>query len=198
MNFLAHAFLSFGNNEVLVGNLIADSVKGKPSILYPDDIRLGITLHRAIDHYTDNHPVYKESLNRIKPTYARFSGIITDIYYDHFLAYNWTKYSDEALEQFATHCYETLSLNYEILPERSKQILPYMKNQNWFVGYANMSGLQKVFDGMSRRIKHPTFMENALTELKEHYAELESDFHLFFPELITYAENKLISLGENS
>ena len=195
LNFLAHAFLSFGNTEVLIGNLIADSVKGKPPLHYSDNIRAGIIIHREIDHFTDNHPIYKRSLNQIKPTYKRFSGIIIDIFYDHFLAHNWTMYSDEPLEEFADNCYETLYRNFEILPEKSKHILPFMKNQNWFVSYANMAGLQKVFDGMSRRIKHPTFMENSLTELREHYVDLEGDFHLFFNELICFSNERLLELG---
>ncbi len=198
MNFLAHAHLSFNNTEILIGNLIADSVKGKPSETYSKDIRIGISLHRAIDHFTDNHEVYKQSLYKIRPTYMKFSGIIMDIYYDHFLASLWQNYSELPLDQFAAHCYQTLYDHYAILPERSQYILPFMKKQNWFVAYANMAGLQKVFDGMSKRIVHPTMMENSLTELQLHYSELQEEFQIFFPELTAFAKTRLEFLRENA
>ena len=55
MNYLAHAYLSFGNPAWVTGNLISDYVKGRKRFDYPLNIQQGISLHRAIDEYTDSH-----------------------------------------------------------------------------------------------------------------------------------------------
>ena len=56
MNYLAHAFLSFNDSGLLIGNMISDFVKGKKQFDYTPDIQKGIRLHRMIDTYTDAHP----------------------------------------------------------------------------------------------------------------------------------------------
>ena len=188
MNFLAHAFLSGSNDQLLIGNLIADAVKGDHIDRYSEDIRKGITLHRSIDSYTDLHPLFIRSKSRIQSEYGKFSGVVIDIYYDHFLALTWSDYSDTDLSEYALHVYELMLRNYEILPPRSKRVLPYMIIHNWLVGYSRFQDLQWVFNGMSRRAKkYKSGMENAVHSLKNNYEPLKEDFELFFPDMISYA-----------
>ena len=91
MNFLAHAHLSGENDEILFGNFIADAVKGKQMEKYETDVQAGIRLHRQIDTFTDNHAVVRRSVNRVRSEYGRYSGVVMDIYYDHFLAKDWNQ-----------------------------------------------------------------------------------------------------------
>jgi len=100
MNFLAHIYLSGDNEQVKIGNFMADSIKGKKYLKYPGDLQKGIILHRAIDYYTDTHPVFKQSTQKLFPEYGHYSGIIVDIFYDHFLASNWKKYSEVPLKEY--------------------------------------------------------------------------------------------------
>jgi len=151
MNFLAHAALSGSDDELLIGNFIADAVKGNNLVHFPEGIRKGIRLHREIDAFTDQHPVFIRSTERLQPDYGRYSGVIVDIYYDHFLASCYADYFEEDLSEFALHVYGLMLRNYSLLPAKSKRILPYMIIHNWLVGYANFSDLQWVFNGMSRR-----------------------------------------------
>ena len=109
MNFLAHLFLSGENDDIIIGNFIADAVKGRYIEKYNEKIRYGIKLHREIDNYTDNHPVFKQSRKRLLHKYHKFSGVIVDMYYDHFLAVNWSDYSDENLEAFVSNAYKILT-----------------------------------------------------------------------------------------
>lgn len=189
MNFLAHLFLSPNNQNITFGNFIADSVKGKQFQTYNIEIQQGILLHRSIDEFTDHHPVFKKSKSRIYNQYGRYSGVIVDIFYDHFLAKHWTEYSDEYLKSFVRKNYILLIQHFHLLPKRSKYILPFMISQNWLVNYANFDSLERVFKGMDRRTNHKSGMSNAVSELKKHYAELESDFHIFFPELIEFSND---------
>src|SRR5258708_857949 len=102
MNFLAHVYLSGDHSKVLVGNFIGDFVKGKYlRDRYEPEIAKGIELHRAIDYFTDLHPIVRQSKNRLRPKYNHYSGIIVDIFYDHFLAANWNQDSEVTLPEYA-------------------------------------------------------------------------------------------------
>lgn len=191
MNFLAHAHLSGNNNQVLVGNFIADSVKGKDFNRFEEGIRQGIILHRQIDTFTDSHPVFKRSLGRIRSEHGKYSGIVVDIFYDHFLAKNWNNYHSERLAAFAEHVYSLLKENYEILPERTKRLLPYLISQNWLVGYSNFVDLELVFYGMDRRTQLVSGMKNSVKTLKENYAGLKEDFVEFYPELQNFTQKEM-------
>ena len=191
MNFLAHAYLSGNNEEILFGNFVADAVKGNGWQNYPQDIQTGMRLHRLIDVYTDRHPVFKRSLGRIRGSFGKYSGIVVDIYYDHFLAKNWSDYSTTGLADYADHVYKILQDNYETLPERTKRMLPYLVSLNWLVGYANFSELNLVFYGMDGRTGLKSGMKKAVKVLKENYTDLKLDFVEFFPELITYSQSEL-------
>jgi acyl carrier protein phosphodiesterase len=186
MNFLAHLYLSGENEGIILGNFIADAVKGNRLNHFPDDVIKGIRIHREIDTYTDRHPVFRESKGRLVNTYHKFSGVIVDLYYDHFLARLWAEYSSRDLEQFVAANYKILLRHYGLLPKRSKRILPYMIAQNWLVGYADFDKLTRVFQGMSRRSRFKSGMENAVTDLKKDYDSFQAEFRKFFPDLITH------------
>lgn len=188
MNFLAHAYLSGNNPDVLFGNFVADGIKGSAVDGYALDIRKGITLHRAIDAFTDNHPIVKQSVKRLQPVFKKYSVVIVDIYYDHFLAKNWTTYSSMELKDFAANIYKLLTKRYNLLPSRTKRALPFMIAQNWLVGYAKLNELHRIFLGMSRRARFNSGMENAVDFLRLHYKEFEQDFTHFFPELKAYCQ----------
>ena len=186
MNFLAHLYLSGENEEVVLGNFIADAIKGSHYKNFPKNVAKGILPHREIDHFTDNHPVFRQSKSRLVPKYRIFSGIIVDIFYDHYLARNWNDFSAEHLNQFVSRAYFLLVRKFHLLPARSKRILPFMVSQNWLVGYADFDSLQKVFNGMSRRTNNLSGMENAITDLKADYQLYEDEFRLFFPEIVEH------------
>ena len=100
MNFLAHARLSFSDPEVLVGNMISDFVKGRRQYDYPAGIQKGIRLHRAIDQFTDTHPVNQEAKLLFRPAYRLYAGAMVDVVYDHFLATDEEEFDEESLRGF--------------------------------------------------------------------------------------------------
>lgn len=189
MNFLAHLYLSPDNKEIAFGNFIADSVKGKVFDTYNDKIKQGILLHREIDRFTDQHPVFKEGKKRLSGKYRMYSGVIVDIFYDHFLAKNWDDYSDKDLKSFVSKTYQMLVKKFKLLPPRSKRILPYMIAQNWLVNYSNLSDLRNVFRGMSRRTKNSSAMLNAVDDLEVYYDIFENEFRTFFPDIVNHVHS---------
>ena len=194
MNFLAHIYLSGPNELLTLGNFSADGIRGKTYNSYPDAMQAGILLHRFIDTYTDAHPVFRQSTKRLHKAYGHYSGVIVDIFYDHFLAKNWSAYSNTPLELYVQDFYKSLNLHFEILPKRIQHLTPFMTKDNWLLSYATIEGIQSVLNGMNRRTKGRSKMNEATKELVEHYEAFENDFKLFFEELKQVTETKRIAL----
>jgi acyl carrier protein phosphodiesterase len=192
MNFLAHLYLSGGDPEVMVGNFIGDFVKGRSLLQqFNASIVKGIELHRAIDEFTDKHPVVKQSKDRLRPTYRHYAGVIVDVFYDHYLAKYWDHYHNDLLPDFAEHAYATIEAHDAMLPEGVKRMLPYMIRGNWLVHYARVEGIDRALTGMSRRTPYESRMDEAVIDLQKYYDEFKAEFELFFPELKLHAENFL-------
>ena len=196
MNYLAHIYLSGTNDLLKIGNFMADSIKGHDYEKFDSEIKKGILLHRHIDSFTDMHPIYRQSKHRLHKKYGHYSGVIMDILYDHFLAKNWSKFSDEKLEDYANDFYQLLQDNYDILTERIKGMMPYMIARNWFVSYATIAGLEMILFQMDYKTKHRANMQEAIVELQDFYTEFESEFFLFFEELIISCQQKIAELNE--
>ncbi|MFB9054038.1 ACP phosphodiesterase [Formosa undariae] len=198
MNYLAHIYLSENHDQVTIGNFIADGngITGKSYQKFPKAIQVGILLHRQIDTFTDAHLTVKQSKKRLHKNYGHYSGIIVDIFYDHFLAKNWSKYSDIPLADYAQNFYTLLQSNYEELPERTQYLLPYMKKANWLVSYATIDGIEKVLMGMDKRTKNLSKMHLSINELQTHYDEFEAEFTSFFNELCAFSHTKLKTILE--
>ncbi|OUR97671.1 ACP phosphodiesterase [Flavobacteriales bacterium 33_180_T64] len=191
MNFLAHIYLSNNNNQITIGNFIADGIRGKRYKKFPVEIQKGILLHRQIDTFTDAHPTVRQSTKRLHKNYGHYSGVIVDILYDHFLAKNWSTYSETPLTDYIDNFYDLLEDNFEILPTRIQKMMPHMISDNWLLSYAKIEGIQKVLNGMNRRTQNKSGMHTATVELQEFYTEFETEFTSFFEELIAFSEQTL-------
>ena len=196
MNYLAHIYLSGTNDLLKIGNFMADSIKGHDYEKFDSEIKKGILLHRHIDSFTDMHPIYRQSKHRLHEKYGHYSGVIMDIFYDHFLAKNWSKYSNEKLESYAADFYQLMQNNYDILTDRPKGMLPYMIGRNWLVSYASLEGLEMILFQMDHRTKNRVNMQEAVVEIKAFYSEFESEFFHFFEELVLSCQQKLKGLNE--
>lgn len=147
MNFLSHLYLSGDSEGLLIGNFIADSVKGNSFLDYPKPIQNGIVLHRKIDAFTDSHPVVEHSKQRLRADYHKYAGVITDVYYDHFLANNWHDYSEVPLEKYTSAIYTLIKNNVSILPEKSAMFAKYMLEHNILYEYKKLEGIEKSAEG---------------------------------------------------
>jgi acyl carrier protein phosphodiesterase len=183
MNFLSHLYLSGNSEGLIIGNFIADSVKGSDYKNYSPEIQKGILLHRQIDTFTDSHPIVEESKKRLRPKYRKYASVIVDIFYDHFLAVNWKDFSPEELNDYAGKIYLLIQENHAILPPKSSHFTNYMVHYNILEAYSRMEGIEQVLKGMAHRAKFESNMEHAIHELKEHYHLFDKEFKLFFPEL---------------
>lgn len=195
MNYLAHIYLSGNNDFISIGNFIADSIKGKKYLTYPQEIQKGILLHRAIDSFTDKHQIVRVSKNRLHERYRHYDGVIIDILYDHFLAKNWSAYSEVALDKYVQNFYKLLQSNIDILPKKVQKFMTYMIAGNWIYNYRTIEGITKVLQGMDSRTDNKSQMRLAVDDLKLHYSDFENDFTAFFENLRTFSDTKLQTLN---
>ena len=194
MNFLAHIHLSGENEFIKIGNFMADGVRGKQYDNFPSEIQKGILLHRAIDTFTDAHPLFRQSTKKLHSRYHHYAGVIVDMYYDHFLAKNWSDYHNESLALYSEKFYQSLLDNHSILTSKTQHLLPYMMEYNWLVNYQSVAGLERILSQMDHRTKNQSLMRFATEELVAHYDEFEAEFLLFYKEVQLFSKNKLNEL----
>lgn len=200
MNWLAHLFLSEPEVEHRLGNLLADVVKGKARAALPPGIQRGIACHQAIDAFTDTHAVVQRSKRRISEEYGRFAGILVDVFYDHFLARDWTQYASVSLEQFTAEIYQSFrSYTAAELPEEARELLTGMSATDLLGSYQSLAGIAAALRRLSRRLEmrlgRKFALERAIGELETHYDAFGQDFAAFFPELRTYVLTRLLAPG---
>jgi len=189
VNFLAHLFLAGPEPDLIVGNFIGDFVRGRgwQRQCGPDVVR-GVLLHRAIDTFTDRHPIVKQSQSRLRLKYRHYAKVIVDVYYDHYLAARWSEYAGEPLTSFAERAYRLLADRDAMLPERARGIVPHMRAGNWLVQYAQLEGIARALGGLSQRAMPGSRMHEAIDDLRAHYPAFGTEFQMFFPDLQAFAD----------
>lgn len=193
MNWLAHLLLSEPNVESRLGNLLADIVKGTARQELNSHIQRGIACHQLIDRFTDSHIVVQRSKERINSSYRRFAGVLVDIFYDHFLAKNWSQYSQISLDEFTAEIYQSFRAYQGQIPLIVREVISRVAAEDWLGSYRNVSGVEIALVRISRRLsqrRNKIFsLTPAINELIIHYDALEYDFQEFFPELFSYVQN---------
>lgn len=191
MNYLAHLFLAGNSPESRIGNLLGDFLKGnlkQYESVYCREIMEGVQTHRLVDSFSDRHQIFLQSKRRISKTNRRFAGIIIDVSYDHFLANHWGIFSDLNLESFIEDIYQILADNQKILPITLQGAIPRMVTEDWLGSYKTIEGISLTLTRIGRRFKRGNYLLNAGEELINNYSEIESDFVIFFPQLINFVE----------
>jgi acyl carrier protein phosphodiesterase len=188
VNYLAHAYLSFGDPEVVVGNMISDFVKGKKKFDYPSGIQTGISLHRLIDEFTDRHEATRAAKEIFRPYYRLYSGAFVDVVYDHFLAADKKEFKKDTLFDFSQQVYSVIDRHTHWLPKRFSGMFPYMKTQNWLVNYNTFEGIRKSLQGVVYRAAYLSEAETAYQLFQQHYQLFEQCYRQFWVDIKPYAK----------
>lgn len=183
MNFLGHLFVSGNRPLVIVGNFMADAVKGRDLSKWPPDIEKGLRMHRQIDSFTDNHPLTLQGRRRLWEHCGKYAGVALDLFYDHAIAHRWDELSDEPLAAFTARMYQLLEAHIHLMPERTRHMLPYIIRNDWLTSYARIEGIARALDGLSRRVPGGEALVGAEKILAAHRSEFEEECLRFLPEL---------------
>lgn len=186
MNYLAHAYLSFGNPDILVGNLIADTVRGKQVYDFSLEVQRGINLHRQIDEYTDKHAVTRRLKTVFSEIAGRYNASFLDISLDHFLALDKQNEPSEGWSVFAQSCYRTIDQRLDELPENIHRLFAYMKEDNWLYNYRYAWMIKKSFEKLTERAAFLDNDTNVYKAFEDNYEKLETGYNEFFPDLKNY------------
>ena len=195
MNFLAHLLLSYPDPEEMTGNFMGDFVKGRDYENYQVNIRKGILIHRAIDHFTDQHTIAKRLVEALKPIYKRYAGVVSDIVFDHILAKNFNEWCNLELNSFANYTYGILTDNRSVLPERVSFILDRIKESKRLQLYATLNGIRNSVEIMSNRTSLPDHTDELIHFIEENDLFIIKTFNDFFPELKQRVEYKRAELN---
>jgi acyl carrier protein phosphodiesterase len=190
MNHVAHCLLSFGDEDTLLGNFIADFVKGSRWRDYPPGVQRGILLHRHIDAFTDSHAATHECTALLRPYAKRYAGPVTDILFDHLLVKDWLQYvPDQSFLLFKEQTYAMLARRAGEMPENLQRNLPKMIEGDFIHTYGGREGMEWVMERFSRRIPGGLDEAGIMTCFWDNLAAFEEDFQRFFPELAATARN---------
>lgn len=190
MNYLAHSYLSYQQPDIIIGNFIADSIQGNRFEGLTEGIIKGISLHRKIDSYTDAHPLFLTSKHRFSKDFDKYSGVLMDIIYDHYLAKNFEQYSSLSLQQHADGIYDILKNNHDFLPENAKRFYGYMTERNILFHYSSINGIKTVLTHLSGRIRNRFELQHAIPILEANYQEIEEEFFVFFDDLQAFCKEQ--------
>lgn len=192
MNWLAHLHLSSPSSADRAGNLLPDLVGAKDQASAAPRYLHGMALHRAVDRFTDAHPVVKRSLELFTigdGKWRRFGGVLTDLFYDHFLSIHWDQFCTIPRADFIAMCYRDLESELPHLPEAAQDVLKRMQQQDWLGSYASMEGMEIRLTCVAARLRRPTPLEEAMSVLKHQFGAFERDFLEFYPALQEMARN---------
>ncbi len=184
MNYLAHAYLSNNDEGLLLGNFIADHIRGNHFEHLSEDVQKGIYLHRKIDQFTDEHPAFKQSKRLFYDGYEKYSGVLVDIYFDHLLAKDFTRYSKKDLPDFASHVYGVYQKNKHLLPEHSGLFLSYVLANNVYNAYSKIEGIEKVLFHLSHRINHGIMLDGSVPLFLKNESQLKQNFEVLMADAI--------------
>jgi acyl carrier protein phosphodiesterase len=188
MNYLAHAYLSFGNYEIMAGNLVADFVRGKQINDFPEVVREGIRIHRLIDHFTDHHPVNLQIKKLFEPSVGRYSSSFLDIAYDHFLSVDKVSEPIGGWLAFSTDCYEQMDQVLPVLPGRFQKLYSYMKTENWLCRYRDTEFIRQSFHRLSIRAMYLPDDNLVFADFQSSYSDIQAAYGEFFPDLKAYVQ----------
>lgn len=183
MNYLAHVYFSYQNENLLIGNILTDILSLKELRLLDNKYNKGITLHRIIDTHTDSHPVHKKNLSLLYAWQGKYSPVAMDIYYDYLLAKNWVKLTGISQRKMCDETYKIMLKHQMYIPERAALMFGRMVDDDFLFSCNTYQRLEKTFERLLKRVKFPSNLDRAVDDLKRLETDFESDFSDFFSDM---------------
>lgn len=197
MNYLAHIYLAQHHPDAQFGALLGDFVKMDFASQFNAQTSLEIQLHRKVDMFTDSHPIVQYARSLFQLQHRRYAGILLDVFYDHLLARNWQRYSDQVLEIFIADFYRELLARQDLFTERLSYAAPMMVAQNWLGSYIDFEGVKMAINRISTRLsRNGELLREGVDDLEANYGAFSAGFLEFFPELVTFSQTQRVTLAQ--
>lgn len=183
MNYLAHIFLAGTDSEIITGALMGDFLRGVERKMLPEKVQQGITHHLEIDSYTDSHEIVRSLKRLFSDKRRRYSGIILDVTFDHFLYRHWDQFAHESLDHCIERAHRSLLSHQTIMPPRMRRVVRLLIEHDVLHSYRSLEGIGVALDRIDSRIPRETMLYNSIEEIRKNETELEVGFLTFFREL---------------
>ncbi|MBD8083923.1 acyl carrier protein phosphodiesterase [Chryseobacterium caseinilyticum] len=188
MNFLAHSFLSFSDGQI-VGQFLEDYIRNKDRYSFPKDIQNGITMHRAIDTFTDSHPAIHEAKKVFSPLVRLYSGAFVDVSMDYFLANDLTVNSLQGWKSHSQNVYKILNRHLHLFPENFKTMLSRMESEDWLYNYRTDRSIGFSMKNVLHKAKYLDKDIPVFEAFSDNKKFLKECYDNFFQELYLHAKH---------
>jgi len=169
---------------------MADFMRNVDQESLPEKVWEGIQLHRSVDSFTDSHKIVKDLRKCFSREKRRFSGIVLDVVFDHFLIKHWNKYDSRDFNGFVDECYRDLMDHRELMPERMEMVVGWMIKRDWIRSYEELDHVGRALDGLASRLKLKHDFHGSIDEVYKNYETIENGFIQFFPELLLHVDHR--------
>ena len=193
MNYFAHLYFAQPTLESTVGNLLGDFAKGVDVKALPEAVQAGLQNHRAVDRFTDNHPVILELKRGFSPRRRRFAGIALDVYFDHLLMNHWSTFDSRSIEDVIQAYYARMLAGQALMPNaRMRSTTRRMVEHDWFGSYAEIDSIADALDRIASRIRFKNRFANAIEDIELNRGALQQGFLTYFPQLVEHVRSLAI------
>ena len=184
MNILAHLHLATLANSSLIGNTVADFVKGDAYRQYPKEIADGIMLHRRIDRLIDSFAEVKQTKLLFRQSHQRVAPITLDIIWDHFLSKYWAEFNaKQSLSSFNTFTKRQIQPYIANYPVDYQDFMGAMWRGEWLVNYASVDFIGNVLNGMAKRRPKLYRLSDTFIDFEQNYTPLKTLFFELYPKM---------------
>jgi acyl carrier protein phosphodiesterase len=193
MNHFAHLVLSQPTVESTVGNLLGDFARGVDARSLSAPVHAGLLNHRAVDQFTDSHPLVLEMKQGFSRKRRRFAGIALDIYFDHLLLEHWQHFDRRAREDVIAAFYRRMEAGQSMMPgDNMRRVTLRMIEYDWFGSYRDLDAIAESLDRVAGRIRFANDFDNAIEELQRNHDDIRDGFLDFFPQLQRHVAEQAI------
>lgn len=184
MNHFAHLVLSQPTVASTVGNLLGDFARGVDPQALPAAVKAGLMNHRAVDRFTDSHPLVQRMKSVFSPQRRRFAGIALDIYFDYLLINHWDRFEQRDQTQLVTGFYRRMRQGQALMPgEDMRRITRRMVSYDWFGSYRDIDSIAEAMDRVAACIRFSNRFANAIEDIDRNQEMIGEGFFQFYPQL---------------
>ena len=196
MNHFAHLVLAQPTVESTVGNLLGDFARGLDAEALAAPVRAGLFNHRAVDRFTDAHPLVLEMKRDFSPQRRRFAGIALDIYFDHLLMRYWERFEQRALEHVIADFYARMLDGQVLMPGvEMRRVTQRMVDYDWFGSYRDLDAIAESLDRVAARIRFTNDFDNAIEDVQRNETSIHQGFLEFYPQLQQHVREQAIEVA---
>ena len=147
-------------------------------------------LHRDIDSYIDHHPITRAVLKPLYDLLPKVAPIALDLFFDHLLAKNWSRYHVHPLDEFVDDFFEyALLIGNQAFEEKNFaypkefiELLQIIHSSKWLTRYQQLEGLEFACKGLSQRINFDNNLHEGPTIFTENESLIAISFHQYMKE----------------